>query len=140
MSNSAWGEPMMSDDAPYGDHARGMCFGSDGVGRPGAAQTTTSHRPNSMAAAARHTMPTGVAPPRSTRSAKFTCQPRYSATVDGTNISDSRRLAQHEAVDVLRRQAGVGQRQRGEIGPLLEREVALAPVLALRARTPRCRR
>src|SRR3954451_11343788 len=88
----------MLDDAPNGDHVRGTCAASDGVGRLGAAHTTTSHRPSSIAAAARHTMPIGVAPPRSTRSAKLTFQPRYSATVDGTNISDSRSVEQHSPV------------------------------------------
>src|SRR6478735_9535002 len=95
MSNSACGEPVMFDDAPNDDHERDVLAASDGVGRLGAAQTTTSHRPSSMAAAARHTMPIGVAPPRSTRSAKLTFHPRYSATVEGTNISDSRNVEQH---------------------------------------------
>src|SRR3954449_3655379 len=95
MSNSACGEPVMFDDAPNDNHVRGMFAPTDGVGRLGAAHTTTSHRPSSIAAAARQTMPIGVAPPRSTRSAKSTRQPRYSATVDGTNISDSRRFEQH---------------------------------------------
>src|SRR6185503_8857779 len=95
MSNSAWGEPVMFDDAPNADQLRGAFAASDGVGRLGAAHTTTSHRPSSIAAAARHTMPIGVAPPRSTRSAKLTPHPRYSATVDGTNISDSRSVEQH---------------------------------------------
>ncbi len=36
-------------------------------------------------------MPMGLAPPMSTRSAKFTLQPQYSATVAGTKSVDSRR-------------------------------------------------
>ena len=55
--------------------------------------TTTSQMPSSMAAAARHTMPAGVAPPRSTRSAKSTDQPQYSATVAGTNCWASKMSA-----------------------------------------------
>ncbi len=42
-----------------------------------------------MAAAARHTIPTAVAPPRSIRSARFTDQPQYSAMVAGTNSDAS---------------------------------------------------
>ena len=132
MSNSAWGEPVMLDDAPNADHVRGMFAASDGVGRLGAAHTTTSHRPSSMAAAARHTMPIGVAPPRSTRSAKLTPQPRYSATVDGTNISDSRSVEQHRPLTSCDVRPASCQRQRSQVGPLLEREAALAPVLPLR--------
>ena len=56
-----------------------------GLGAEAHAQTTTSHKPSSIAAAARHTMPTEEAPPRSSRSAKFTDQPQYSATVAGLN-------------------------------------------------------
>ena len=66
-------------------------FSGRGRGRAGAAHTTTSHRPSSIAAAARHNMPMGLAPPMSTRSAKLTLQPQYSATVAGTKSVDSRR-------------------------------------------------
>src|SRR3954451_18371328 len=80
-------------DAPYTMRAlrsrgtRGS--GRGGRGCPTVAHTTTSHRPSSIAAAARHTIPTAVAPPRSMRSAKFTDQPQYSATVAGTNSDAS---------------------------------------------------
>src|SRR6476660_3261519 len=86
-SNSACGEPHSMLDAPY--TARGLtpdrAPGAGGRGWPTVAHTTTSQSPSSTAAAARHTIPTAVAPPRSMRSAKFTDQPQYSAIVAGTN-------------------------------------------------------
>ena len=48
-----------------------------------------------MAAAARHTIPAGVAPPRSTRSARLTRQPMYSAMVAGTKNEDSKMSLPH---------------------------------------------
>src|SRR4051794_11763476 len=57
--------------------------GDGGRGRPAVAHPTTSQIPSSIAAAARHAMPTADAPPRSVRSAKFTDQPQYSAMVAG---------------------------------------------------------
>ena len=50
--------------------------------------------PSSIAAAARHTMAAALAPPRSTRSANETGCPRYSTTVAGLNMSDSRNSPQ----------------------------------------------
>ncbi len=89
-SNSAWGEPHALLDAPYTQRSskRGG-IGGAGDGCITVAHTTTSHSPSSMAAAARHTMPTDEAPPRSSRSAKFTENPQYSAIVAGWNCSDS---------------------------------------------------
>ncbi len=67
----------------------GRGIGDGGRGSPTVAHTTTLQIPSSMAAAARHTMPTADAPPRSVRSAKLTFHPQYSASVAGTNMLDS---------------------------------------------------
>ncbi len=65
-------------------------FSVTGVsGVAGTTHNTALHRPSSMAAAARHTIATALAPPRSTSSAKFAFTPRYSMTVEGTKICDS---------------------------------------------------
>ena len=89
-SNSPCGEPNALLDAPYTQRSskRGR-FGGAGDGCITVVHTTTSHSPSSIAAAARHTMPTEDAPPRSRRSAKFTENPQYSAIVAGWNCADS---------------------------------------------------
>src|SRR5262245_26086286 len=60
-----------------------------GGGTLGQSTRQVSQAPTSIAAAARHTMPAPVAPPRSTTSPKFARTPRYSAAADGPNIGDS---------------------------------------------------
>ena len=57
--------------------------------REGMTHSTVLHNPSSMAAAARQTMPTELAPPRSTTSAKSMDTPRYSAAMAGTNMPAS---------------------------------------------------
>ena len=80
-------------------------------------------------------MPTADAPPRSTRSAKFTSKPQYSAMVAGMNICDSRTSFAHTIPSTSRRRdARVVERERGEVGPLLERELRLARRSAAPAR------
>ena len=74
-----------------------------------------------------------MAPPRSTRSAKFTDQPQYSAIVAGTNSDDSK--TSPRAARCRRPRAasmpGVGQGLGGQLRPLLEGEPALTDEGAL---------
>src|SRR3981081_3790583 len=86
ISNSAWGEPQTLLEAPYTTRSlKATGLGEDGRGEDAVAIITTSQMPSSMAAAARHTMPTDEAPPRSTASARLTDHPQYSAMVAGPN-------------------------------------------------------
>src|SRR5205807_6689627 len=64
ISNSACGDPHRGEEAPSSPQPSGAAGGGDGGrGRVGTAHTTTSHRPSSIAAAARQTIPAGEAPP-----------------------------------------------------------------------------
>ena len=73
----------------FPDRFSGRCSDRGISSDPGTTASTASQTPNSTAAAARHTMPAAVAPPRSTRSPKSSGRPRYSESVAGANMSDS---------------------------------------------------